>query len=70
MTTSVDLMEVARELGEIAAASSDPETGRRLVNLVNRLLTAAGLPPDEEASGGCDEPCDWVHGIAESMPSV
>ena len=42
MTNKMDPVELARELGEIARTTTDPETGRRLAELVKRLLAAAG----------------------------
>ncbi len=64
MTNKVDPVDLARELAEIARTTTDPETGRRLAELVKRLLAAAGLPPDDEAGGG-EVPTEWVHQIAE-----
>ena len=63
MTNKMDPVELARELGEIARTTTDPETGRRLAELVKRLLAAAGLPPDDEPGGG-ETPTEWVHQIA------
>ncbi|MGA9013940.1 MAG: hypothetical protein WB509_15720 [Acetobacteraceae bacterium] len=69
MTNKVDPVDLARELAEIARTTTDPETGRRLAELVKRLLAAAGLPPDDEAGGG-EVPTEWVHQIAESTASL
>ena len=44
MADEIDPVELACEIAGIASATGDPETGRRLVNLVDRLLTTAGLP--------------------------
>ena len=44
MADEIDPVEWAYEIARIASATGDPETGRRLVNLVDRLLTTAGLP--------------------------
>jgi hypothetical protein len=48
----IDLVELADELVEIARKTSDPETGYLLLEVVHRLLTAAGLPRDDETGGG------------------
>lgn len=47
MNDKTDIVELARELAEIARTTTDQETGRRLVELVERLLGEAGLPPAE-----------------------
>jgi hypothetical protein len=44
MSYAFDMVQLACEIAEIASATRDPETGRRLVNLADQLLTAAGLP--------------------------
>jgi hypothetical protein len=44
MAYTFDVVELACEIAEIASATRDPETGRRLVRLADQLLTAAGLP--------------------------
>lgn len=43
MSTSFDAVEFASVLADIAGKTQDPETARRLMELVSRLLTAAGL---------------------------
>ena len=48
MADEIDPVELACEIAGIASKTEDPETGRRLVNLVNRLLTTAGLPLADE----------------------
>jgi hypothetical protein len=53
----MDLLDLADELAEIARVTNDPATGRRLMQLVNRLLTAAGLPPE---AGGGETPDHWL----------
>ena len=46
MSDRIDPVELAQELAKIATSStSDAATGRRLVQLVERLMQAAGLPP-------------------------
>lgn len=45
MSDKFDVVELARELARIASTTSDPETGRLLLELVDRLLRQAGLPP-------------------------
>ena len=44
MSYAFDMVQLACEIAEIASAIRDSETGRRLVNLADQLLTAAGLP--------------------------
>jgi hypothetical protein len=48
---NVNLEHLADELAAIAKSTTDPETARRLTEVVKRLLEAAGLPP-----GGGDTP--------------
>ena len=45
MTDKIDVVELAHELARIASATRDPETGRQLMGIVERILAAAGLPP-------------------------
>ncbi len=45
MTEMIDVVELAHELSKIASTTSDPDTGRQLMEVVERLLRAAGLPP-------------------------
>jgi hypothetical protein len=45
MNDKNDVVELAREIAEIASLTTDPETGRLLMELVERLLRQAGLPP-------------------------
>jgi hypothetical protein len=40
-----DPIEIADALAEIASKTQEPETARRLLALVERLLTQGGLPP-------------------------
>jgi hypothetical protein len=46
MTNKIDIVELAHEVAEIARTTTDPKTGRLLIELVNKLLRGAGLPPD------------------------
>jgi hypothetical protein len=48
MSDKIDVLALAHEIAEIAGKTKDVDTGRRLMELVERLLRAAGLPP-----GGC-----------------
>jgi hypothetical protein len=45
MTKRIDVVELAHELSKIASTTSDPATGRQLMEVVERILRAAGLPP-------------------------
>ena len=45
MTEKLSVVELAHELAKIASATRDPETGRQLTEVVERILRAAGLPP-------------------------
>jgi hypothetical protein len=58
MNDAPDIVELATELAGIASATSDPETARRLMVVVERLLAAAGLPREEE--GGGEVPTGWL----------
>jgi hypothetical protein len=53
-----DITDLVDELAEIARTTTDPETGKRLMELIERLLRDAGLPP--ENGGGGRPPSDWV----------
>jgi hypothetical protein len=46
MSIGLDPVKIANTVAEIASKSSEPETARQLMELVNRLLTQAGLPPE------------------------
>ena len=46
MTIKIDIVELAHEIAEIARTTTDPETGRLLIELVKELLREAGMPPD------------------------
>jgi hypothetical protein len=59
MPNAIEPENLARELAEIARTTTDPETGRLLVELVGRLLTAAGYP-SLDAQGGGDLPYGWI----------
>ncbi len=56
MNESTDLLDLATGLADIARTTTDVVTGRRLMALVDRLLTEAGLPADR---GGSDLPHRW-----------
>ena len=49
---ATELVELARELAAIASTTTDPETGRQLMDVVARLLSDAGLPQLDDDSGG------------------
>jgi len=42
---AIDIVELAHDIATIASRTSDAETGRRLMAVVERMLQAAGLPP-------------------------
>ena len=58
MINSIDPVDLANEIAEIASTTNDSEIGRRLVELVKRLLEAAGLP-DNDKGGGDGLPSPW-----------
>ncbi len=58
MSGEEDFVELARELASLASTTSDPVTARRLMDIVERLLGEAGLPPCEH--GGGDTPTGWL----------
>jgi hypothetical protein len=60
-----DPWDLADSLAEIARTTTDSATGLRLMQLVVRLLEAAGLPP-EDAGGGDLPPSGWVATQQES----
>ena len=49
---SLDLLELADELAEIARTTTDAATGERLMQVVERLLSDSGLPSDDSSGGG------------------
>jgi hypothetical protein len=44
MGNTINVMELARAIAEIASQTRDPDTAVQLVEVVDRLLTKAGLP--------------------------
>ncbi len=46
MNDTIDIVELARGLAEIARTTTDQQTGRLLLEIIERLLREAGLPPD------------------------
>ena len=53
MANISDAIELAEVLAAIASRTQEAHTGRELMELVDRLLTAAGLPlkPEPEVVG-------------------
>lgn len=45
MPDTIDPVELAHEIARIASTTTDPESGRLLLELVEKLMQAAGLPP-------------------------
>jgi hypothetical protein len=43
---NLDPIAIADTLAEIASTTGDPETALQLIELVDRLLAEAGLPPE------------------------
>jgi hypothetical protein len=56
MDQLTDLSVLAREIAEIAARTTEPEIAVRLMELVNRLLSEAGLPEER-----CEAPAQRRH---------
>ena len=56
MIDETDLTNLAHELAEVACATADAETGRRLMRTVHRLMTKAGLPTDDCTEGEVPDP--------------
>ena len=50
MSDPIDVLELARELAKLAATTRDQETGRQLMELVEKLLRATGLPAGDQVS--------------------
>jgi hypothetical protein len=55
MNNSSDMVDLANEIAEIARTTTDPDTGHRLMRLVHRLLTEAGLDPASDQGGASAE---------------
>ena len=68
MAPTIDLVELADELTEIASTTSDSVAAVRLMELANRLLTAAGLPDDDTEGGGDLPPSHWNHAAPVDAP--
>jgi hypothetical protein len=60
MSDAINPIELARELAAIAGTTTDPETARLLLEIVNRLLSGSGLPSADDEDGGGDLPGGWV----------
>ena len=48
MTKIRNLAELVRVLAEIASQTTDADTAQRLMELVHKLMTDAGVPPSSE----------------------
>lgn len=59
MTYDFDVLSLADELAEIARTATDETTGQRLMEIVHRLMTEAGLPDDVDEGGG-EPPAPWI----------
>ena len=51
MSHRSDIVDLASEIADIARSTTDAETGVRLMRLVHRLLTEAGLDPEPDQDG-------------------
>ncbi|HUB49605.1 MAG TPA: hypothetical protein VMB73_31920 [Acetobacteraceae bacterium] len=47
MPDAIDLLELAHEIARTASTTTDPETARVLLQLVEKLMQVAGLPPGQ-----------------------
>jgi hypothetical protein len=54
MAQPITLAEAALKVARIAAATTDPTTAKQLLELVDELLTEAGLPPEPLGPSLCD----------------
>ena len=68
MASNNDLMDLARQIAEIAETTLDSATAVKLLELANRLLTTAGLPDDGTDSCGDLPPSDWRHAAPVDSP--
>ena len=69
MTPTIDLVELAGEMAEIARTTTDADAAVKLLRLVERLLTEVGLPDsDADEGGGEPPPGDWRHGASFDHP--
>ena len=67
MANNIDIVDLAREIAEIARATRDTDTGEALIGLVRKLLEAADLPPD--VFGGGDAPPSFWVSLPECVPA-
>jgi len=67
METRIDVLELATEIAEIAGTTTDRKAARRLLDLADRLLSEAGLPP-LTGEGGGDPPPGPVHAMLLTLP--
>ena len=47
MTIGLGPLDLAKELAKIASNTTDSDTGNKIMEVVQRLLEAAGLEPDD-----------------------
>jgi len=45
MEQAIDVVELAGTLAEIASTTGEQDTAAKILDVVDRLLTKAGLPP-------------------------
>jgi len=65
MAGEPDLEGLAHRLALIASATSDADTGRRLLVLVEELLEQAGLPASLNGDGA---PRGWISTVTGAWP--
>jgi hypothetical protein len=62
----VNILPVVDAIAEIARTTHDPETARLLMELAQRLLEEAGLPPDDHRGGG-ELQNGWVSDLVDEL---
>lgn len=65
----MDAVGLADRLAEIARTTTDPETGRLVMEIVHDLMTDAGLLDGEDHEGGGEPPPgDWRNAAPVDCP--
>jgi hypothetical protein len=55
MATPLSMLDLARELAQIASETREPDTAVMLIALVNRILAATGGLPKAAAPGSAED---------------